>query len=124
MALRSGTDQHRSLTSSHSCRVKELVSIHGLLTFFFFLCFLPAECSQNGLKPGGAAKTRKGWFSCRCCGIMRRSPLQTECYFTMPISATSRCNLQTERGLQRHHRASTSQHAAERQSVWLPFCKP
>src|SRR5262245_13651535 len=93
MALRGGTDQHRSLTSSHSCRVKELVSIHGLLTFFFFLCFLPAECSQNGLKPGGAAKTRKGWFSCRCCGIMRHSPLQTECYFTMPISATSRCNL-------------------------------
>src|SRR5215471_12302929 len=65
MASRSGTDQHRSLTSSHSCRVKELVSIHGLLTFFFFLCFLPAECSQNGLKPRVAAKTRKRWFSCR-----------------------------------------------------------
>src|SRR5215510_6635076 len=93
MALRSGTDQHRSLTSSHSCRVKELVSIHGLLTFFFFLCFLPAECSQNGLKPGAAAKRRKGWFSCRCCGIMRHSPLQTECHFTMPISAIARCNL-------------------------------
>src|SRR5215470_5027473 len=93
MASRSGTDQHRSLTSSHSCRVKELVSIHGLLTFFFFLCFLPAECSQNGLKPGVAAKTSKGWFSCRCCGIMRHSPLQTECHFTMPISAIARCNL-------------------------------
>src|SRR5262249_32681509 len=82
-----------SLTSSHSCRVKELVSIHGLLTFFFFLCFLPAECSQNGLKPGVAAQIRKGWFSCRCCGIMRHSPLQTECHFTMPISAIARCNL-------------------------------
>src|SRR5262249_51789511 len=93
MASRSGTDQHQSLTSSLSCRVKELVSIHGLLTFFFFLCFLPAECSQNGLKPGVAAKTRKGWFSCRCCGIMRHSPLQTECHFTMPISAIARCNL-------------------------------
>src|SRR5262245_51679227 len=96
MASRSGTDQHRSLTSSHSCRVKELVSIHGLLTFFCLLCFLPAECSQNGLKPGVAAKTRKGWFSCRCCGIMRHSPLQTECHFTMPISAIARCNLHSQ----------------------------
>jgi hypothetical protein len=66
MASRNGTDQYRSLTSSHSGRGKELVRIHGLLTFFFFLCFLPAECSQNGLKPGGAAKTRTGSFSCRC----------------------------------------------------------
>jgi len=66
MASRSGTDQHQSLTSYPSCRVKELVSIRGLLTFFFFLCFLPTECSQNGLKPREAAKTRKGSFSCRC----------------------------------------------------------
>src|SRR5215813_11923395 len=66
MASRSGTDQHQSLTSYPSCRVKELVSIRGLLTFFFFLWFLPTECSQNGLKPRGAAKTRKGSFSCRC----------------------------------------------------------
>src|SRR5215471_65597 len=74
MASRSGTDQHRSLTSSHSCRVKELVSLHGLLTFFFLLGFLPAECSQNGLTPGVAAKTRKGCFLAKACGVMRHHP--------------------------------------------------
>jgi hypothetical protein len=45
-----------------SRRVKKLVSIRGRLTFFFFLRFLPTECPQNSLKPGGASKARKGWF--------------------------------------------------------------
>src|SRR5262249_13283233 len=48
-----------------SRRVKKLVSLRGLLTFFFFLRFLPTECPQSRLKPGGASKARKGSFSCR-----------------------------------------------------------